>query len=361
MKGIGILPGKRFSQVDHLVPLCQIMKIPLLCTDPTIKEWVEIFYPEMEIFLDEAWDDFSLDLCLKDYDTFFYVDHSRNFHGSFQFFEYTSHCPARSVCGLHGNSDKKRNLFWIERFLDEDIVLLYGQYMIDFLREKGIWERMKNIILVGNYRWKFYQENQSFFDTLAKPLQFPRQSHRKTVLYAPTWTSPNLRTEWREDYSSFFAVYQYVLDKIPEEFQIYVKIHPHFILHYPQEVQEIKQKYQESERIIFLNDIPLIYPFLQKVDFYIGDYSSIGYDFLSFNRPLFFININQRNPLYDRGVLLYLSGNSLFYEDLSRLYQILDRSLVEDPYKAIREKMYTYTFIERSLEEVKQQIEELLH
>jgi hypothetical protein len=65
--------------------------------------------------------------------------------------------------------------------------------------------------------------------------------------------------------------------------------------------------------------------------------------------------------LYDRGVLLYLSGNSLFYEDLSRLYQILDRSLVEDPYKAIREKMYTYTFIERSLEEVKQQIEELLH
>ena len=127
-KGIGINSNATTTFIDHLVPLCQIMEIPLLCTTPWIHELIQLHYPSMPLILDEGVD-YSLDHVLEGYEVLFYVDHCRKHDGSFQCGEHFYKGKLRSVCGLHGNSDKKRNLYWIERFVDEDISLVYGQHM----------------------------------------------------------------------------------------------------------------------------------------------------------------------------------------------------------------------------------------
>lgn len=357
MKAIGINSGHRISFMDHIVPLCQIMGIPVLCTDPWISELIKLFYPPMELVYDEA-EEYCLDHILKNYDTLFYVDLYREPFRGFQFSEHIYRGNARSVCGLHGNSDKKRNLFWAEKYADEDVILLYGQHMVDFLQEKGIWDRIPHPVITGNFRFEFYLQHKEFFDQKIAPFLFP-QKVRKTILYAPTWTSPNFKSDWRVDYSSFFHVYPLVLDQIPEEYQILVKLHPRLVTLFPSEVEEIKNQYADSDQILFLNEIPLIYPLLEKVDIYLGDYSSVGYDFLTFNRPMFFFNESSRDPAEDKGVHLYQCGRPILPADFQRLYDILKEG--QEELKKSREETYNYAFgNKKPLPLLKKDIEEAL-
>lgn len=355
-KGIGIYASNPLSFMDHLVPLCQIMEIPLLCLSPWIHTLAELYYPPMQLLCEEA-PDYTLDPFLNDYDVFFYVDHYRKAQGGFQFVEHSCSKKARSVCGLHGNSDKKRNLYWIERFEDEDISLVYGQHMLDFLDEKGVLERLKHCVVTGNYRYEFYLKHQSFFDLLIQPHLFPKNG-RKTLLYAPTWTHPNKKWAWSEDYTNLFEVHSFVLDNIPDEYQVLVKLHPFFVHLFPDETERMKEKYFGNEQILFLHDLPLIYPLLAQVDGYLGDYSSIGYDFLSFDKPLFFLNTSERDPEKDKGVYLYNCGIPLTHSDLPQLYTHIKRGIEEDAFSEKRHEINHYAFGKRKeLSVLKQEIE----
>lgn len=356
-KGVGVFAGNALSFMDHLVPLCQIMEIPLFCTNPWIHQLIQLHYPEMPLFFDEA-PHLSLDPFLKDYDTLFYVDIYRRHNGSFQFVDHLYKGPARSVCGLHGNSDKKRNLYWIERFADEDVSLIYGQHMLDFLDEKGVLERLKKTVITGNYRHEYYLQHQEFFDVQAGHLFFP-ENGKKTILYAPTWIHPNRKWSWREDYTNFLTVHSYVLDNIPEEFQVLVKLHPFFVTTFPDDAREVIEKYKERENVSFINDFPLIYPLLKKVDCYLGDYSSIGYDFLLFDRPLFFLNEKQRDPATDKGVHLYHCGRGILPHEFPKLFEIISQSLKEDSYSEQRKKTYSYAYGgKKDLKVLKREIED---
>ncbi|NGX54109.1 MAG: hypothetical protein K1000chlam4_00832 [Chlamydiae bacterium] len=342
VKGIGVLPGHRISFVDHLVPLCQIMGIPLLCTDPWVFEAIGLYYPPMELILDEA-PDFCLDQSLKEYNTLFYVTFSRQPHGSFQFLEYHSNKKLRSVYSLHGNSDKKRNIFWAERFADEDIVLLYGDHMIDFIKEKGVLDRIPHRIVTGNYRLEFYRQNKPFFDQFSF---FPKDD-RKTILYAPTWSSDNLRSAWKCDYSSFFEAHHALFSSIPEDYRLIVKLHPHLIYESADEIEKVKARYSDSDQLFFLGDIPPIFPILEHVDIYLGDYSSIGYDFLAFNRPLFFLNMSERDPESDKGVHLFRCGEVIDPNQLENVYQIIEGT-DSSQFEKARKESYAYAFGEKS-------------
>jgi hypothetical protein len=360
MKGIGVYPGPFVHNTDHLVPLCQMMGIPILCTDPWVKEMVELFYPPMEVLLDEA-PDYILDGALSAYDTLFYIDHFRKHSGCFQFYQYFyKGNGARSVCSLHGNSDKKRNLHWIEKFCDEDVTLVYGQHMLDFLDEKGCVERLNKYVLSGNYRYEFYLEHEKFFDEKIEKFVF-LDNNKKTILYAPTWTAPHRGNMWRVDYSSFFDVYSKILKALPNDFQMIVKLHPNMLEHYQDEVDAIKESFANQDNVIFIEQMPLIYPLLKKVDAYLGDYSSIGYDFLTFNRPLFFITDGLRDPNQDKGVYLYHCGRCIGPDEYDKLYQIIGHHLESDPFFEKRREIYRYAFGEKKeRSRLKTQLEEAL-
>lgn len=157
---IGILPGDTQSYIDHLVPLCSLLEIPLLVTERSIQHLIELYYPPIEIKFVEP-EDYDLDPFLKEYDLFVYVDFFRKGNGTFQFQEYTAKKKARSLLSLHGNPDKFRTIYWIENLSDEDIVLAYGPQLKHLIREKGI---EKELVMCGNYRLEFYKKHEPFFD-----------------------------------------------------------------------------------------------------------------------------------------------------------------------------------------------------
>ncbi len=353
-KVVGVLGGSAISFIDHLVPLCQILDIPLLCTDPWVFELIELYYPPMSLSLVSP-QDYCLDSFLKDVDALVFVFHYKKCEGGYLIGDYILHSSAKSIYALHGNSDKKRNIFWVERSANEDIVLFYGDFMIDFHKEKGVYDRIPHPVICGNYRLEYYKENQSFFQKKIAPLLFPKNG-KKTILYAPTWTSPDIKSEWRTDYSSFFEASHFVLDKIPEDLQIYVKTHPYHLQLYPEESARIREKYSGCQHIRFIDDLPLIYPLLEEVDIYLGDYSSIGYDFLTYNRPLFFLNAERRGR-DDKGVFLYNCGVPIEPENFPHLYSTIEKHLKDDEeFRAIREKTYKYAFAKKTLKDLKNEI-----
>ena len=292
MRGIGILPGPRAQYIDHLVPLCHLMEIPLLVTDPVVHDLIERYYPPLELRLVEP-EDYLLDEALEGFDLFFYVEFSRLGSGSFQFHEYLTKKKARSVISLHGNSDKFWQIYWSERLIDEDVFLAYGPQLLEMLELKGI---DKKPIISGNYRLEYYKAHKNFFDS-----KIPFKKEKTTILYAPTWTSMNRKSELRVNYSSFFDVYHDVFETIPDTFQLVVKLHPNTIRLMSLQVEEIKQTYPH---IHFINEYPPIYPLLNQIDIYLGDFSSIGYDFLYFDRPLFFFKTKVKTPLQNCGICI---------------------------------------------------------
>lgn len=320
---IGILPGPRSSFLDHLVPLCQLMNIPLYCTERWVAELGEIFYPPMTLLKKVQ---------LENYQTFLYVEPAKTALGSYQLGHLLHKGSAQSICGFHGNSDKNLDTFWLERLVEEDIILIYGNYLLDFLKRKGILSRLKQLIVTGNYRYAFYEKHRHFFDALARPHLFSN-SARKTILYAPTWSYQDRHATWN---SPFFTTVSWVLDTLPKEFQMFVKLHPFYFYLYPQVAEEIKHRYKEHENIHFLDEIPLIYPFLEKTDIYLGDYSSVGYDFLFYNRPMFFLNTHQE-------MLLSCCGKKIEKADLPKMYHMI----CKDDQKELsvhRKQLYHYAF-----------------
>src|SRR5690606_38510599 len=103
----------------------------------------------------------------------------------------------------------------------------------------------------------------------------------------------------------------------------------------------------DYSQIHFVDGFPLIYPLLKQVDFYLGDYSSIGYDFLYFDRPLFFLGALKQTPLQACGLTI---KNSPIYETI--------KNASDTPYREKRKALYQHVYGDRKpLSELKQAIE----
>ncbi len=311
---IGVLPGPRTAFLDHLIPLCRMLDMPLVCTDSWVYAAAQIFYPETELIFAPD----NLEEVLEQYETLYSLEPSRLHPKAFQFGSMLYRGEKRSVCGLHGNSDKNRGAFWAERYAHEDVVLVYGNYMLDFFKEKGV--KLKEVAVTGNYRYDFYQKHKAFFD--GKVPEF--DSKKKRVLYAPTWSYPAAKGP---NDSPFFEQLPEILNGVPDDYQLIVKLHPFMFRLFPEKIEELK-----DGRAIFLDETPLIYPLLDQIDIYLGDYSSVGYDFLAMDRPLFFLT---DGPIVQTGQRV---------EDITRLYSEMDRPLNRS---GQRKQMYDYVFGER--------------
>lgn len=267
---VAVLTGPRVSFLDHLAPLSHRFNIPLHCTDPWVMTCAKQFYPNLEIVTGD----------LSTYSTFYIVEPCRIHRHLIKFEQTLIRGNVKTIAGFHGNPDKFRSSFWIERYADEDVILIYGQHLIDYLKEKRVWSRLKETINIGNLRYSYYKEHQTFFDSVARP-HFSFEKKKPILFWAPTWSY----TSGCDD-SPFFTLYPLIFAALPEEYQMVVKLHPFMFHLHPQKVAHIIESFPH---IHFIGEIPLIYPFLNQVDIFVGDYSSVTYDFLAFDRPLFFL------------------------------------------------------------------------
>lgn len=261
MKLAGLIYGEELHHLDHLAPLCALESIPLILTDEKMADLARKFYPDLRVLL---WDFRAApERLVREVDTIIYTTPRVLFDQIFY--------PAQALHGKristifcpHGNSDKGRDAPLMEGLRDEELILTYGPRIEAFLREKGVHVPIRR---VGNYRFSYYQKHRSFYTGLLPPKKRPQ------ILYAPTWQDS-------ENSSSFPHIWRQFL-RLPETFDWKIKLHPHLYRQYAGEIEELRVS------AALIEEFPPIYPLLDRADLLITDHSSVGYDFLVFNRPL---------------------------------------------------------------------------
>lgn len=329
-----LIYGNQPHHLDHLAPLCILMDIPLIITEEEIEEIARKFYPELVIIClnylqigvnvvtnyDLLFSSLPKDLLDQ---IFFVAENLLNKNLTYIW------CP-------HGNSDKGHSSYFMEGLSKETILLVYGQKMIDFLIEKNACSQAYALIKVNNYRYEFYKQQAPFYDALIEHTMAKLPKNQITILYAPTW-------EDAENSCSFFSAFPKLIQELPDEMNLIVKLHPNTLLNAYQ-IEPLFNLVEKKENVLILNNFPPIYPLIDFVDIYLGDMSSIGYDFLIFNKPMFFLKTQTRER--DKGSYLFRCGTVIEPSQFDSAFSIIKTTLSNDKeqFQTARKEVYEYVF-----------------
>jgi len=269
MKQVAAISTGPTTHLDHLAPLCALLDVPLIVPESEQLEIGKTFYPMVE-FEHLPLVQLSLDYLATHFDAV--IECGKFWAIALKpMIELLYQKELRVIFSPHGQSDKES---FLKNRIDQDIDLAYGPLM---LKEKG----KKNVVETGNLRHWFYQTHKNHFDRLAQSRIFSQlDKKKKTLLYAPTWSTSASLTSFFDDTDRIVAAYA-------RDYNLIIKPHPLLEENHPAHLFRIVE--QNNDKALFLTDFPAIYPLLEKTDIYLGDTSSIGYDFLYYNRPLFFL------------------------------------------------------------------------
>lgn len=350
-KGVGINPLAQVHYIDHLAVVCNLMGIPLIFIDPNDYALGERYYPGLDALLVD-YQEMTPEYLIENYDVLFMSDlwDRKTFHEKYGSLEKQYNKTLRHVHCPHGFSDKG---FYLKKCANEDIALIYGQNMIDQMTQYGVFEDFNEYVITGNYRYTYFRQHEKFYQEIVDKEVLSRFAKKQPViLYAPTWLD-------LEESTTFFDAYSYILGKLPDEYNLIVKLHPRLELDDTAHYYHIVGQFEDKPNIVFLKDFPLVYPLLACSDIYLGDMSSVGYDYLPFNKPMFFLNKQKRDPKTDRGLYLFRCGVDIKPDAYPLIYKFIDVNLPKDQerFGAIRKDVYTYTFgRERAFVDIKNDI-----
>lgn len=335
-KGVALNPKPYIHLTDHLAPIAVLMDIPLLITTEEHTQQACALYPGLRAELID-WDLLTPDYLIEHFDVFFQSQpwDRQRFYDVFEPLEKKYQKEVRNVHCPHGFSDK---VYWLNQCVLEDITLVYGDNMLDMFKQQGLFPMLNAYVKVGNYRYTYYRQYQAFFDQIVQEQIFNRFAKKQpTILYAPTWCD-------YENNSSFLDADPF-FKSLPSEYNLLVKLHPMLEEMNSPALYYTMGHYEDRGNIVFVKDCPLVYPILAQTDIYLGDMSSISYDFLVFNRPMFFLNQLKRD-LNDRNAFVFRCGVSIDPAEYSQVYSIIEKHLKNDRerFSDIRSAMYQYTF-----------------
>ncbi|MEM8727461.1 MAG: CDP-glycerol glycerophosphotransferase family protein [Chlamydiota bacterium] len=317
--------------IDHLAPISQILNIPMIVNHEETESSIQNYYPQVKVIYKN-----SLDLGLyitQNFEIIYSCLPSPLFREIVFAAELTFEKTVFNVWCPHGNSDKGHRSKYMESLSEERFALVYGQKMIDFLSEKGSLHQLEGVVRTGNYRLKYYNDNKGFYQKkLGRLIRFNRN---KTILYAPTWKD-------NEDSSSFEGAIKRIMKTLPDHFNLLIKPHPH-LFSSPELFELFFYRFRTKKNVAVLPDFPPVYPVLDLADIYLGDMSSVGYDFLSFKKPMFFLNTNKRNPEEDKGLYLTQCGTLIETEDYDNIFSIIENT-DPSPFEKIQTAVYGQVF-----------------
>lgn len=311
MMPAGLIFDESKHYLDHLGPFCALMEWPLIVCEPTLAELARKYYPDLEIIEKDP-----LDLSQPSH--IVSCDTRPLLQAAFPRWRFES---IKTFWLPHGNSDKGWNSLFFEALEKEPYALVYGQKMIDFMKAKGVAPQM---FIVGNFRFSYFQRHKAFYEKLLRSLP-----HKNNFLYAPTWDDA-------ERNNSFWKAFPILAESLPKEMNLLVKLHPNTKRQFEIELERIMGQYEKKKNIVFLEEFPPIYPLLHLCNAYIGDMSSIGYDFITLEKPMFFLNSNRREGLY-----LFRCGMEIFPHQYPSLFHLYNPS---NPFSKIQRETSQYTF-----------------
>lgn len=332
--GMGLNPMGHSHYTDHLAVVCIAMKIPLLFTDEGQFKQATRLYPDL-LCLYRDWNEITPSELVTDLEVLLISDiwTQDEYLERFGEAEKTQDKHLRVVHCPHGYSDKD---FWIRRCAEEDIALVYGPRMQHMLQEQLV-DPHATYVLTGNLRYTYYKSRQTHFDKVVKQDVFNQFAKKQpTILYAPTWRDAELST-------SFFDVAEQLLQQLPDRYNLVVKLHPNLEEEDIARVYQIMAQNEDRGNVCFVRQYPLIYPILAHCDLFIGDRSAVGYDFLTFNRPMFFL---KQTPHED---YLHRCGTQIQPEDFSRIFGAIEDALPRDSaqFSLVRQEVYKEAFGDR--------------
>src|SRR3990167_4859760 len=207
--------GSEFHGLDHIAPLAALLSIPLITTEEKNHALALRYYPQVEA---RHMPDLEHQLAAI----------AREFDVLFECKYWMAHLPAlfrqlynknmRLVFCPHGQSDKGFQAPLLAPYALQDMVLLYGDLLIQMLKKLQIWPSIANYAIIGNYRLLFYQMHRAFYDALVQK-EIPLDKSKRTLLYAPTWRDADQST-------SFFHFGAKILDQLPSDWNLILKVHP---------------------------------------------------------------------------------------------------------------------------------------
>ena len=206
----------------------------------------------------------------------------------------------RIVYCPHGNSDKGHTA--TKELSAPRTSLVYGNHMLDLLRDTGMLDSINHTIATGNYRYSFFRQHQDWYQKLARDAVFSKLDEtKKTIFYAPTW-------QGTENPSSFYTDCAALIEQVTPPFNLLIKLHPYLYERDPVKTTLIIEQYKDHPQVLFLEEFPPIYPLLALSDAYLGDFSSIGYDFLAFDQPMYFFNPGKSDLYKDKRAISHRCG-----------------------------------------------------
>lgn len=325
--------GPDFHLLDHIAPLAELLQMPLIVTEERNWQLAARFYPQVSLrYLPDL--EFQLKSIAEEFDTLFeckyWQPHLKNLLQTlYQKTVQLIFCP-------HGQSDKGFQTPLLAPYATQDGVLLYGALQIQMLQQLNIWPALSRYAILGNHRYRFYQKHQSFYDTLAEEEIFSRiQPKKRTLLYAPTWRDADSAT-------SFFTHGPKILSELPEDWNLLIKLHPLLEQRDPADFYRIAALAEKKPNALLIDEWPPVYPILARSDVYLGDASSVGYDFLAFERPMYFLPTAHPGNLHRCGTTInphqnlytQLTAPNLKQKEQKALYSLAFAKETED----LREK-----------------------
>ncbi|MCH9617543.1 MAG: hypothetical protein SP4CHLAM5_06680 [Chlamydiia bacterium] len=265
------------GHLDHLAPYCSVHDIPLFLTSPYLFKAAKEQYEQLTIHLLAP--NSVCRAILENYDMLISTLPKQLLDPLFLLDEMLLQKKLKTYWLPHGLSDKKN----MHALTQEEHLLVYGEQMKAMLPEHV----QSKCTFTGNFRWKYYHLHKNFYDALLKKW-YPEIFSQQNILYAPSWEMPNL-IDWIEA----------LVSKKSAAVHLYIKLHPNTYL--SPEGAIITEKFKQSDKIFFIKDFFPIYPIIDKMSALFTDISSVGYDFLTFNRPIFFTTKND-DPLHKHGI-----------------------------------------------------------
>lgn len=318
MEAAGIIFDDSPHYVDHLAPFCSLRNWPLIVCEPSIASLCRTFYPSVKLIESSLFEIKSLPSTVVCCSTKTALNDAFPFLGG----------SYRMLWLPHGQSDKGFKTPYFEALANEDLLLVYGRRMIDVLNQKKIQIATQ---IIGNFRYEYFQAHFNFYEKLLTQTF----GNDRFLLYAPTW-------EDQEQSGSFCQAMPHLMNLPPSSMKIGIKPHPNTLLKFAPQIERYKGL--AKEQIFFIEDFPPIYPLLSRVDAYIGDRSSIGYDFLIYKKPLFFITPTLIDPQRDQSGWLMQCGTQIKAEELPELLNTLSRFKESKKHVFAKEKLNTYVF-----------------
>ncbi|MEH7075094.1 CDP-glycerol glycerophosphotransferase family protein [Neobacillus drentensis] len=180
---------------------------------------------------------------------------------------------------IPGNPSVSQNV--VRNFLSADYLISPNEHtthmFLDSYKLKGIYNG--EILEVGYPRIDLtYHTNAELFKQYLSKIGVKVDQNKKTILYAPTWKGTNV-SRAKNDMFQIIADTTYLQNKIGEDYQILIKVHP-FLYAEARKFTEIKD--------ILIPDFVDTNELLSIVDLLITDYSSIFFDYLVTNNPILF-------------------------------------------------------------------------